>query len=376
VRTTVHLNPKMIKLQTSTSASTSSKGSQEKAKTSVKSRIGEKNLQVKLTGEKLERSVARPGSPALPARTTNKRSINQEKEIDKEDLGAKPKKKRLVMIKTKADGTKTRHVIQEDDPILQKVTVTKIRKTTSSSSLGPSSSNKSLGEVEEASPLVRRRNKLDEFINKNHYQQLDEDTDHGKDSFKVKARPVTSSTHQTLAGKAMELAVRDEKRAFQGGGLGDKMFQTLASRAKAASRASLSRNESSEEETDLVPRRDSEHRVRRISWDEERLRMPLEEEIIRPPMEEGRTRRISVEERLSIEEERMRKITMEEEKLKQKLAEHNERTRRLVEEEQRERRKSMEEERSRRIPVEESRYDGEDVGRGRVFQRLGGKQRY
>ena len=106
------------------------------------------------------------------------------------------------------------------------------------------------------------------------------------------------------------------------------------------------------------------------------MRMPLEEEIIRPPMEEGRTRRISVEERLSIEEERMRKITMEEEKLKQKLAEHNERTRRLVEEEQRERRKSMEEERNRRIPVEESRYDGEDVGRGRVFQRLGGKQRY
>ena len=57
------------------------------------------------------------------------RSINQEKETDKEDLAAKPKKKRLVMIRTKADGTKTRQVIQADDPILQKVTVTRIRKS-------------------------------------------------------------------------------------------------------------------------------------------------------------------------------------------------------------------------------------------------------
>lgn len=399
VRANVHLNPKMIKLQTPQTASTSSAGVSvaAKAKTSINNRIGEKDLQVKLTGDKLKRIVS-------PAKTAVKRTVarNEEQDdVERDETGTKPKKKRLVMIKTKADGTKTRQVISEDDPILQKVTVTKLRKTASASSM-ISSSKKSFNDIEDSSPAARRR-AVSPSTNRRSISptvrptkrrtdisptvrptvrrrpvspESDEDVQPVKDDFTVKIRATTSSSHRTLAGKAMELAVRDEKRAFQGRGAGDNTFLTLANRAKAAS---LSRDGSLENETDLLPRRNSDHRMRRMSWEDQRLRMSAEDE----RREEGRSLRMSMEEdarmeRLSIEEERMRRISMEEERIEQKLAEHNERDRRLAEEEERGMRLAEEEERGRRMDLEDSRYQMEEGARGRVFQRLGGmgKQRY
>jgi len=418
-RANVHLNPKMIKLHTVTpqTASTSSAGilAAPKAKTSVKNRIGEKDLQVKLSGEKLKRTVARTESP--PAKAAVKRTIGRDEiaqdDVEREEAGIKPKKKRLVMIKTKADGTKTRQVISEDDPILQKVTVTKLRKAASASSM-VSSSKKSFEDIEDESlptkrrplspPIKRRplspsrsrspspprrrspspirnrrtasptrsRRPVSPSIRLPQLRNLesDEDVEPVKDNFTVRIRATTSSSHRTLAGKAMELAVRDEKRAFQGRGTGDGTFLTLASRAKAAS---LSREEEERMEEKRSRRMSMDKDVRIEEGRSRRMSMEDEGRSRRMSMEkEERSRRMSMEEdarmeRLSIEEERMRKISMEEERIKKKLAENNERSRRMAEEEERERRMALE---------DNERYEMEEAGRGRVFGRLGGKQRY
>jgi len=436
-RANVHLNPKMIKLHTVTpqTASTSSAGilAASKAKTSVKNRIGEKDLQVKLSGEKLKRTVARTESP--PAKAAVKRTIGRDEiaqdDVEREEAGIKPKKKRLVMIKTKADGTKTRQVISEDDPILQKVTVTKLRKSASASSM-VSSSKKSFEDIEDESlptkrrplspsskrralspPMKRRplspsrsrspspprsrrpvspsrsrspspirnrrtasptrsRRPVSPSIRLPQLRNLesDEDVEPVKDDFTVRIRATTSSSHRTLAGKAMELAVRDENRAFQGRGTGDGTFLTLASRAKAAS---LSREEEERMEEKRSRRMSMDKDVRIEEGRSRRMSMEDEGRSRRMSMEkEERSRRMSMEEdarmeRLSIEEERMRKISMEEERIKKKLAENNERSRRMAEEEERERRMALE---------DNERYEMEEAGRGRVFGRLGGKQRY
>merc|ERR1711874_415291 len=157
-------------------------------------------------------------------------------------------KKRLVMIKTRADGTKVRKVISEDDPILKKVAITKAVKKSVPSCTAMVSSSSQEDSTEESDSresvdsLKARGPPLDHIRKRLAELQDDkrQETETVNDNFKITVNPSprSRSTHRTLAGKALELAVRDEKRTFQVGQRGEepkKMFQTLASRAKAAS---------------------------------------------------------------------------------------------------------------------------------------------